>query len=290
VRLIHRSIAFGRHAGQASPPVPTRNAKPRRSPAAVPTSATVDDFSKELEYAGDRADLDGRIVRLRALLAGLDLDEKDRQLIELGRGEKKNFAQRLSTAIAQKTADVLRSRCPGINPGADGRFHESKSAGSKGLKKLDVNYSTVRSGLELAVSIKTYNFKDETTGRFTKNSRRLDGELRAEAQDCHERQPFAVLSGYLFLPDVAANDGKLGPSSLKHNANVLAQRTGRVSKSAEASLFELVFIGVYSAGGSVRFFKADSDVPDNGLPGTTVSFSDTLAEICASHEERNRRR
>src|SRR5262245_9489966 len=75
-----------------------------------------------------------------------------------GRDLKKNYAQRFSTWIAQELADALRSTFPEILPDAGGGKHESKAQSARGLKKLDVNYSTPELGLALGVSVKTINF------------------------------------------------------------------------------------------------------------------------------------
>lgn len=262
----------------------------RTRPRKPSTSRELDDFAEELRHAGNRADLVRRIGRLWQTLNQLTLDAEDHRLIELGRAEKKNFAQRLSTAIAQKVADALRPRFPEVVPNALGQGHESPSASATGLKKLDVNYSTSRSGLELAVSIKTINFKDEETGRYTKNTKRVDGELRAEAQDCHTRQPYAVLAGYVFLPWDASEDGKTCVSSFKHNADVFHRRCGRRATSNEHSLFEALFLGLYKDDGFVRFFRATDDLPRNGLPRERLTLSQTLVEIRDVHARRNRRR
>jgi len=40
------------------------------------------------------------------------------------------------------------------------------------------------------------NFRDGTSRRYTKNSRRIDNELRNEASDIHDRQPYAVLTAF----------------------------------------------------------------------------------------------
>jgi len=255
-----------------------------------PTSRSLDDFSIELKFGGDRAGLMTRIAKMPERLKALGVDEVDFEIIEItGRGAKKNHAQRLSNAIAQKVADALRVDFPDIAPDEHGGGHESLSAGAEGLKKLDVNYSTKRSGLELAVSIKTMNFRDEETRRYTKNTKRIDGELRAEAQDCHKRFPYAVLAACFFLPVEAAHDGK-GTSSLKHNADVLSRRSGRKTKDEDPSLFEFVFIGLYRDDGAVRFFPATTDVPPRGIPEQTMTFTDVLTEIRKLHAERNRRR
>lgn len=258
---------------------PDRRAKP-------PTSKDLDSFRAELTYAGDGRDLAKRIEQLKALIEKLDLDERDRKLIEVGRGEKKNFAQRLSESIAQKTADALRTTLKGILPDEDGRGHETKSAGAAGMKKLDVNYSSTRSGLELAVSIKTINFKDGSTNRYTKNVKRVDGELRAEAEDCHKRQPFSVLVAYVFLPADSARDGT-GASSCKHAANVLETRSGRQSRNDENSLFEEAFLGLYESDGAARFYRP-KDFPTTGTPKQSLTFSETLELVKKAHLARNK--
>lgn len=273
-----------RKPGQrASKGVTTPKTSPKR---VIPISKDGNSFESELRYAGDRSDLERRILRLWSVLEQLHLDEMDRRLVEIGRGEKKNFAQRFSTALAQKTAEALRPDFEGIQPSADGVGHESLSKSASGLKKIDVNYSSRRSGLELAVSIKTINFKDEGTGRYTKNTKRVDGELRAEAEDVHRRQPYAVLVAYLFLPADAADDGKAGISSLKHNATVLAMRSGRVDIKNDLSRIELAFVGLYTDDGKVAFYHPES-IPANGVPAKSLKFSDTIALVRDMHTQRN---
>jgi len=262
-----------------------RNRRTVRKPP--PTSADVDDFGEELRFAGDRDELVLRIGRVRKALAVLP--PTDRELVEVGRAAKKNFAQRFSNAIAQKTANALRADFEDILPNAEGIGHESQSKGAGGLKKLDVNYSTTRSGLELAVSVKTINFKDDTTSRYTKNVKRVDTELRAEAGDCHRRQGYAVLVALLFLPDDAASDGQAGASSLRHASNVLDYRSGRTSPKEDDERFELAFIGLYDSSGRVSFFPPGDDVPELGWPKITIPFSKVLQEIRVAYDERNRR-
>jgi hypothetical protein len=75
------------------------------------------------------------------------------------------------------------------------------------MKKLDVNYSTPQLGLALGVSLESINCRDASTERYTKNYSRNDNELRAEATDYHQRQPYAVLAGVLFLPFDSCDDG-----------------------------------------------------------------------------------
>ncbi|MBL8922193.1 MAG: hypothetical protein JNJ54_25310 [Myxococcaceae bacterium] len=253
--------------------------------SAPPTSSNLEDFSKELAYAGDRKDLLVRVSRLKPKLGKL-LTGDELELVEVsGRAAKKNLAQRLSEAIAQKIANALRREFPGIQPDASGSGHESFSKGAGGVKKLDVNYSTKKSGLELAVSVKTINFADDATGRYTKNVKRVDGELRAEAQDCHKRQPYAVIAAYLFMPIESAKDGANGKSSAKHAAEVLAARSHRKDSSGPHEKVELSFIGLYEDQGTVRFCFPD-DVPLNGTPTRAIGFGRTLELLRKEYQQR----
>lgn len=227
---------------------------------------------------------------MRAILEAHALSDEDWELIDLGRAAKKNFAQNFSNAIAQKTANALRPKFKTILPDEHGRGHESKAAGSQGRKKLDVNYSHTEIGLGLAVSIKTTNFMDDESGRYTKNVKRVDGELRAEAQDCHQRQPFAVLAALWFFPLQAASDGRLddGESSLVHAATTLARRCGRLDHKDDASKFELGFVAVYDDEGHVDFFSAETKFPASGLPADAVTFTEVIRRIEEAFETRNK--
>lgn len=246
----------------------------------------LNDFGPELRAAGDRPNLVARIEKLRAALEGFA--HEDRKLIEIGRAAKKNYAQALSEAIALKTANALRSDFPEIFPTADGKGHESRTAGAGGLKKIDVNYSTREHGLGLAISIKTINFKDDGTGRYTKNAKRVDGELRAEAQDVHERQRYAVLVAYLFLPHDAATDGQHSFSSLRHIAEILSHRSGRVRTTEDDSKIELAFIGLYRDSGEIAFFEPER-VPPTGIPEHVLTFAQTLDRVRQAYLDRNPR-
>jgi hypothetical protein len=265
-----------------------------KKPTRPPVSADVNSLSDELAFAGDHQLLIQATNDWRSLLAELDLPpqlEPYRHYIEFGRGAKKNFAQRLSNAIAQKVADALRPRLKSVLPDENGKGQESRSAAAAGLKKLDVNYSSTASGLELAISIKTINFWDQKTRRYTKNVKRVDGELRAEAADCHQRQPYAVLIGLIFLPIDAAFDGSLGKSSFSHAHDVYRRRSGRRLTTNDISRFERIWLAAYHAigdqRGEVLFFDVDTAFPDSGLPGNPTTFGEVLKEIENFHKIRN---
>lgn len=254
------------------------------------SSAKSDSFHAEFTAAGDRDDIAAVVAKLSAAMDDLGLSAHERSYVEVGRAAKKNYAQRLSTAIAQKVADGLRDRFPTILPSVDGKMHESRSMGAGGLKKLDVNYSTPEIGLGLGISVKTINFRDLATKRYTKNVKRVDAELRAEAQDYHTRQPYSLLAGLVFMPSDAATDGVGERSSFRHAREVFAGRSGRRGPTDDPSRFERLWIGLYGttveALGDVRFVDVSNDGADDG---EVLRFRHILDEIQKEFRGRNAR-
>lgn len=165
---------------------------------------------------------------------------------------------------------------------------------SKGYKRLDVNYSTAKLGLALGVSIKTLNFRDAGSDRYTKNYTRIDNELRAEADDYHERQPYSVLVAVIFLPADACDDGRRGnPSSFGHAVKTFRFRARRERASDSPSLFEAIYIGFYEPSGpnrgEVRFFNVELAPPRTGRPDPSklISFSELVRNIEQIYDRRN---
>lgn len=213
---------------------------------------------------------------------------------------KKNYAERFSRALATCFANALRPHFAGISPDPSGKKQEMPARTAKGFKKLDVNYSTVDLGLALGVSVKTLNFRDAASARYTKNYTRIDAELRAEATDYHQRQPYSVLVGVLFLPVDACDDaGKAKKAELKNVSSLgeavrrFRYRAGRETPRDDVDLFERFFIGLYEPdgpeAGATRFLdvmapppRARRLRPDEGL-----SFDEVIAAIVATYNERN---
>lgn len=218
---------------------------------------------------------------------------KPRPTIADSREAKKNYAQRLSEGMAVLVANKLRDFFTGVLPNSDGTGGESRARTGKGVKKLDVNYSTPELGLGLGVSIKTLNFPDPRTKRYTKNPTRLDNELRAEAMDYHERQPFAVLVTLVLVPRDACDDGdrkrpKSSWSSFAQIVNVLRHRTGREKSRDELQLFERGFVGLYEpAKAELQFFDISLDPPQFGPPPATLTFDDVLKRVVEVYDNRN---
>ena len=224
-------------------------------------------------------------------------------LINTRPSTKKNYAERFSRAIAQCIANRLRDTFPGIKPDEDGGGQESLARTAKGFKKLDVNYSTPELGLALGVSVKSINFPDwsearQRTGRFTKNYSRNDNELRAEPTDYHQRQPYSILVGVLFLPDDAYRDAVLptargeerGVSSFGASVRFFRPRAGRKTPRNDVDLFERFFIAVYNEEtGRTCFFDVMKPPPRARplRPEECMLFDDFIQEIIKTYNERN---
>lgn len=207
------------------------------------------------------------------------------------RADKKNYAERFSRAIATLVANGLRPTFAGITPDEDGRRQEAPARTAKGFKKLDVNYSTTELGLGLGVSIKTINFADSGSSRFTKNFTRVDNELRAEATDYHQRQPYSVLVAVLFLPIEACQDGVRDVSSFGQAIRIFRHRGGREDARDEPDRFERVFVALYEHDGErhgdVVFFDVMDKPPKQGPPTTGLGFEGFVARVVETYDERN---
>jgi hypothetical protein len=236
------------------------------------------------------------------------LDEVEpRPADDAAQAPKKNYAEWFSNRIAVWIASQLRATgsFPGMLPNADGSGRETRVASgvAKKPKKTDVRFSTHDTGLELLVSVKTLSFRDTrkdkktgtvVLGRYTKNMVRNDHELRAEAMDLHERFPYAVLVGALFLPMRACEDGKDDKSSFAHAVMTLRHRAGRVRPTDPHQLFERMFIGLYDQDeprrGDVAFFDVMSRPPRRGRPTADLLSAETFVlEIAKAYGIRNRR-
>jgi hypothetical protein len=226
-----------------------------------------------------------------------------RPSVEADATAKKNYAQRFSEALAICVANRLRKDFRGILPTAAGKGQESRARTAKGFKKLDVNYSTPQLGLALGVSIKSVTHPDwskakKRAGRFTKNYTRIDAELRAEATDYHQRQPYSVLIGVLFLPiascDDASKPGKKAErekSSFGRAVESFRPRAGRGTPRDDVDLFEQFFVAVYDEkSGETCFFDVkDKPPPRNRRPRSEEcrSFEEFIQDVIKTYDKRN---
>jgi hypothetical protein len=226
-----------------------------------------------------------------------------RPAIEDAPSVKKNYAQRFSEALAICVANRLRKHFQGILPTSEGKGQESRARTAKGFKKLDVNYSTPKLGLALGVSIKSVTHPDwsatkNRAGRFTKNYTRIDAELRAEATDYHQRQPYAILVGVLFLPASSCDDAnkpgkkaERGKSSFGRAVQIFRPRAGRMTPRNDVDLFERFFVAVYDEVSAETCFFDVKDKPPprqrRPRPEECLGFDDFINEIIKTYDERN---
>ncbi|MGY1631869.1 hypothetical protein ACI784_09215 [Geodermatophilus sp. SYSU D01186] len=208
------------------------------------------------------------------------------------RKAKKNWAQRFSNALAMTVADALRPLFPKarVTPRPDGSGQEFTVGGKIDRKRTDVGVWDDAAGLVAGVSIKTYSFRDThgatgtrdaRIGRYSRNVKRNDMELRDEADTLHRRQPYAVLVALFFLPEDACWDGVTGQSSFAHVVFTLRKRAGRESPDGRYDLFEHVFVGLVTDAGDVRFFDVRKAPPENQPPSRddTISLAELIALI-----------
>jgi len=211
--------------------------------------------------------------------------------------EKKNYAERLSRALAETMADALRTRPTfrKITP-EKGRGHEIATRSADGKKKLDVRLVNDELGLVFTLSIKTYTFQDYSPtsgqfGRYQKNVLRNDHELRGEADVIHRRQPYAVMVAIMFMHEGATTDGGNKHSSFAHAVFTLRKRAGRVSPhDPRPDRFEKVFIGLFnptSPAGDVVFFDVENAPPKDGMPQRRLTLAELVDGIESLVIERN---
>jgi hypothetical protein len=207
---------------------------------------------------------------------------------EQNRKDKKNYAQSLSAELALMVAACLRPhyKKARVTPKEDGTSLEFSIGAKIDSKKMDAGVWDDAAGLILGVSIKTYSFRDfhgktkvkpAHLGRYQRNVKRNDLELRDEADVLHRRQPYAVLFGLFFMPRDACWDGVTGHSSFAHAVFTFRKRAGRESADAARSdLFEKVYIGLFTDDGAVEFFDVEQAPPKNQPPKDTVSLADLI--------------
>lgn len=161
---------------------------------------------------------------------------------------KKRYSEQVSQQVALALAAELRLRglkrarpADGNESGESGA--ERRMAGGLGAKKVDVTWATEESGLLCAISVKTINFRDRSTGNFQKNLINRRGDMLMEAVTLHRRFPYAVLAGLFFLDKDAANDATVKRRSTLVNAhNRLQLFTGRNDPAGREEQFERFYL------------------------------------------------
>jgi hypothetical protein len=205
------------------------------------------------------------------------------------REKKKGYSEQLSQAVAQALAEELRIRGlkearpapPGVI-GVSGA--ERRIAGGIGAKKVDVTWATEESGLLLAISVKSINFKDAKTNNYQKNLMNRRGDMLFEAVTLHRRFPFAVLAGFFFFDAGAASDGTGTRRSTLDNAHdAFKLFTGRPDPAAREEQFERFYLALHhpsNAAPTADFYRA-------GTPGQVVTLEAIFDDLITLVAERN---
>ncbi len=169
------------------------------------------------------------------------------------RDAKQKYSQQVTMNIALAFAEELRQRGlrdtrpgpPGM-PGLSGA--ERRMSGGIGAKRVDVTWTTEESGLLLAISLKSINFKDARSQNYQKNLTNRRGDMLFEAVTLHRRFPYAVLGGFLFLDKGAAEDGSGTRRSTFLNAHrAFRLFSGRTDPAGRDEQYELLYVSLVDA-------------------------------------------
>ena len=186
---------------------------------------------------------------------------------------KKAYSEKISQKVAIAIGEELRKRgLPEARPNGEGALGDSgaerRMAGGLGAKKVDVTWATEESGLLLAISVKTINFKDARTGNYQKNLVNRRGDMLMEAVTLHRRFPYAVLAGFLFFDAGAAKDGTGRRRSTFANAHRrLRLFTGRDDPAGREEQFERFYVLLLDANPtSVKLEAFEVGSPDAPKP------------------------
>lgn len=202
---------------------------------------------------------------------------------------KKRYSEEMSRVVALAIADELRQRgMPEARPAPPGEVGlsgaERRLAGGIGAKKVDVTWATEESGLLLAVSVKTINFRDGKTRNFQKNLTNRRADMLNEAVTLHRRFPYAVLCGMFFLDAGAGTDGTNTRRDTATNAHQrLKLFTGRDDPAGRDEQFERLYLILVDA----NPFTPSYTVREVGHPDEPIELATALGQIVDQLAERN---
>ena len=167
--------------------------------------------------------------------------------------QKKRYSELVSNAVAPAFGEELRRRgMREARPAAPGEKGlsgaERRMAGAIGAKRVDVTWATEESGLLLAISVKSINWRDGRSGNFQKNLTNRRGDLLYEAVTLHRRFPYAVLGGFLFLDkDAETDDTKARRSTFANAHHRLALFDGRDDPAGRDEQYERLYLVLLDA-------------------------------------------
>ena len=202
---------------------------------------------------------------------------------------KRAYSEKMSANLAVALGEELRERgMTGARPSGPGDVGtsgaERRLAGGIGAKKVDVTWTTEESGLLLAISVKTINFRDGRSKNFQKNLTNRRGDMLGEALTLHRRFPYAVVAGLLFLDKGAKTDNTAKRNSTFDNAFPrLRIFTGREDPTGRDEQFERLYLLIVDANPFTPSLEC-YHVTDKT---TMVALDDLMTELVAILAERN---
>lgn len=200
---------------------------------------------------------------------------------------KKNYSEDVSDIVALAFAEELRQRgLTGARPGGSTTTttgSERRMAGGLGAKNVDVTWATEESGLLLAISVKSINFRDARSRNFQKNLTNRRGDMLFESITLHRRFPYAVLGGFLILDKGAANDGTTKRRSTFDNAHPRFRLfTGRDDPAGRDEQYERIFLMLLDSVGTPPSYTVHR-VGDPKTPPVSLSSAfDEMIELLAA--------
>jgi hypothetical protein len=200
---------------------------------------------------------------------------------------KKAYSEQMSQRVALALAGELRHRgLRDARPAGEGELGDSgaerRMAGGLGAKRVDVTWATEESGLLLAISVKTINFKDGRSGNFQKNLTNRRGDMLMEAVTLHRRFPYAVLAGFFFLDAGAATDGTDRRRSTFENAHrrlrLFTDRDDPAARDEQFERFYLLLVDASPDGVKVEAFRVGSAETGISLDAVLTDLLDIVAK------------
>jgi hypothetical protein len=204
------------------------------------------------------------------------------------KGGKGPYASRFANEMAEQLANAIRLRYPDYFAEATASTEKAVET-ERGLHQLDVNFSRKKLGLGFGISLKAVHFLDQTSKNYTHNPKRNDEELRVESIGYHQRQPFAVMIGVVFLPINALTDGTK-TSSFGRWVKYMKPLAGREEPSDRYDLYERVFISCYDGTPGKEdlwFFDVMVPPPKREKPKKVLTIGQFFDEVKATYDKRN---
>ena len=147
-----------------------------------------------------------------------------------------------------------------------------------------VSWATEESGLLLAISVKTINFRDMQSKNFQKNLTNRRSDMLMEAVTLHRRFPFAVLAGLLILDHQAAQDHTQTRRSTFENAHSRFRLfAGRDDPADRDEQFERLWLMLVHA----NPFQPQSTVYNVGDHTNTLNLGDAFDDLIGLVATRN---